>query len=88
METISIPVGFFRPIREICEIRGRKPLRYKIVFLGSMNFLDVLLLSLAAVFIIIGIYEIMALGLGQAYWAIMISAISFFIYSYRKRRKA
>jgi hypothetical protein len=53
-----------------------------------MNFLDVLLLSLAAVFIIIGMYEIMALGLGQAYWAIMLSVISFFIYSYRKRRKA
>ena len=66
----------------------KRPLRYKIVFLGSMNLVDVLLLSLAAVFIIIGIYEIMAFGLGQAYWAIMLSVISFFIYSYRKRRKA
>jgi len=52
-----------------------------------MNFVDVLLLSLAAVFIIIGIYEVMALGLGQAYWAIMLSVVLFFIYSYRKRRK-
>ena len=53
-----------------------------------MNLVDVLLLSLAAVFIIIGIYEIMAFGLGQAYWAIMLSVIAFFIFSYRKRRKA
>ena len=53
-----------------------------------MNLVDVLLLSLAAVFIIIGIYEVMAFGFGQAYWAIMLSVISFFIYSYRKRRKA
>jgi len=53
-----------------------------------MNFLDVLLLSLAAVFIIIGIFEVMALGLGQAYWAIMLSVTFFFIYSYRKRKKA
>jgi hypothetical protein len=53
-----------------------------------MNFVDVLLLSLAAVFIIIGIYEIMAFGLGHAYWAIMLSVSFFFLYSYRKRKKA
>jgi hypothetical protein len=53
-----------------------------------MNFVDVLLLSLAAVFIIIGVYENRVLGLGQAYWAIMLSVGSFFIYWYRKKRKS
>ena len=61
---------------------------YKIVFLPGMNLVDVLLLSLAAVFIIIGIYENMALGLGQAYWAIMLSVGFFFLYWYRKKRKS
>ena len=53
-----------------------------------MNLVDVLLLSLAAVFIIIGVYENMAIGLGQAYWAIMLSVGFFFIYWYRKKRKS
>ena len=51
-----------------------------------MRLTDVLLLSLAAVFIIIGIYELMTLGFGDAYWAIMVSVTAFFLYSYRKRR--
>lgn len=53
-----------------------------------MSLIDVLLLSLAAVFIIIGVYEIMTLGAGQAYWAIMLAMGLFFIYTYRKRKKA
>lgn len=44
-----------------------------------------LLLSLAVVFIIIGAYEVMTVGLSKAYWAIMLSMILFFIYSMRKR---
>lgn len=45
-----------------------------------------MLLSLAAGFVIIGIYEVMTLGIGHAYWAIMLSLILFFVYNYRKRK--
>jgi hypothetical protein len=51
-----------------------------------MKLIDILLLSLAAVFVIIGIYEVMALGLGHAYWAIMLSFGFFFLYMYRKKK--
>jgi hypothetical protein len=51
-----------------------------------MKLLDVALLSLAAGFVIIGIYEVMTLGIGHAYWAIMLSLILFFVYNYRKRK--
>ncbi|MBS1554189.1 MAG: hypothetical protein ACK514_17965 [Bacteroidota bacterium] len=51
-----------------------------------MKLLDVVLLSLAAGFVIIGIYEVMTLGIGHAYWAIMLSLILFFVYNYRKRK--
>jgi hypothetical protein len=50
-----------------------------------MKLVDMLLLSLAVVFIIIGAYEVMTVGLGQAYWSIMLSFILFFAYSLRKR---
>ncbi|MCB0491782.1 MAG: hypothetical protein KDC93_05135 [Cyclobacteriaceae bacterium] len=50
-----------------------------------MKLVDILLLSLAVVFIVVGAYEVMAVGLGHAYWAIMISMILFFVYSIRKR---
>jgi hypothetical protein len=49
-----------------------------------MKLVDILLLSLAVVFIIIGAYEVMAVGLGHAYWSIMISLILFFAYKMRK----
>lgn len=51
-----------------------------------MKLIDSVLLSLAAAFIIIGIYEVMAYGAGQAYWAVMLAIVFFFAYSYRKRR--
>jgi hypothetical protein len=51
-----------------------------------MILVDVLLLSLAVVFIIVGIYEVMTVGIGHAYWAIMLSVILFFLYIYRKKR--
>ncbi len=53
---------------------------------SAMKLVDVLLLSLAAVFVIIGIYEVMTLGFGHAYWAIMLSFGFFFIYTYRKKK--
>jgi hypothetical protein len=51
-----------------------------------MKLVDILLLSLAAAFVIIGIYEMMALGVGQGYWAIMLSIALFFFYGYRKKK--
>lgn len=51
-----------------------------------MKLMDVLLLSLAAFFIIIGIYEVMTVGIGQAYLYIMISTVLFFYYTLRKRK--
>jgi predicted membrane protein len=50
-----------------------------------MKLPDSILLSLAVVFVIIGIYEVMAYGAGQAYWAVMLAVLFFFIYVYRKR---
>jgi uncharacterized membrane protein len=51
-----------------------------------MKLMDVVLLSLAAVFAIIGIYEAMKLGIGQAYWAVMVSFGFLFYYNYRKKK--
>jgi len=51
-----------------------------------MKLIDSLLLSLAVAFTLIGIYEIMAYGAGQAYWAVMLAVLFFFVYAYRKRQ--
>jgi len=51
-----------------------------------MKLIDILLLSLAAFFIIIAIYEIMTVGIGQAYWLVMMAVMLFFVYTYRKKR--
>jgi hypothetical protein len=51
-----------------------------------MKLVNSLLLSLATAFIIIGIYEMMALGVGKGYWAVMLSIAFFFLYLYRKRK--
>jgi hypothetical protein len=52
-----------------------------------MKLLDIIILSLAVGFLIIGIHQVMVLGLGQAYWALMITLILFFILTLRKRTK-
>jgi uncharacterized membrane protein len=52
-----------------------------------MKLLDVILLSLASFFVIIGIYETMTVGIGQAYTWVMVAAILFLIYTYRKKGK-
>jgi hypothetical protein len=67
----SPPFTYYLPIPYLC---------------GTMKLVDVLLLSLAAVFVIIGIYEVMTLGIGHAYWAIMLSFGFFFLYTYRKKK--
>jgi hypothetical protein len=51
-----------------------------------MKLLDILLLSLAAAFIIMGIYEVMTVGIGGAYTYIMLSTLLFFYYTYRKKK--
>lgn len=52
-----------------------------------MKLLDIILLSLAAFFVIIGIYEIMTVGIGQAYTWVMVAVTLFLIYTYRKKGK-
>jgi hypothetical protein len=52
-----------------------------------MKLVDVLILSLAVVFIIIGIHQTMTVGFTQAYWAIMLSMILLFIFNLRKRKQ-
>jgi hypothetical protein len=51
-----------------------------------MKLLDVIILSLAVVFIIVGIHQVMTVGLGKAYWAIMLALIFFFIFGLRKKK--
>ncbi len=53
---------------------------------GIMKLLDIILLSLAAFFVIVGIYEVMTVGIGQAYWLIMMATILFFAYTLRKKK--
>ena len=53
-----------------------------------MKLFDTVLLSLGVVFIIIGAYEVMAYGLGHAYFSIMAAMIAFFWFTYRKKSKA
>ena len=51
-----------------------------------MKLPDIILLSLAVVFVIIGVYEIMTLGFAKGYWAVMASFAFLFFYNYRKRK--
>ena len=55
------------------------------IFAVSMKLIDVLVLSLAIAFLIIGIHQIMTLGFGKGYWAIMLSLILYFVYNLRKK---
>ena len=49
-----------------------------------MSLTSIILLSLSIVFLVIGVYEGITLGIGQAYWSVMLSVAFFFIYTYRK----
>jgi hypothetical protein len=49
-----------------------------------MKLADVIILSLAVVFIIIGIHQVMTIGFGHAYWVIMLALVLFFIFKIRK----
>jgi len=49
-----------------------------------MSLTSILLLALSFVFLVIGVYEAIKLGIGHAYWSIMLSVAFFFIYAYKK----
>ncbi|MDV3307381.1 MAG: hypothetical protein LOY03_01000 [Cyclobacteriaceae bacterium] len=51
-----------------------------------MNLIDVIILSLAVVFVVIAIHQTMVSGFGASYWAAMLALLLFFVYNYRKRR--
>lgn len=51
-----------------------------------MKLREVLLLSLSAAFIIIGVHQVMNVGLGKGYWAIMLALIFFFIFNLVRRK--
>lgn len=53
-----------------------------------MKLFDTVLLSLGVVFIIIGIYEVMAVGLGSAYIFVMLAITALLWFTYRKNSKA
>lgn len=51
-----------------------------------MKLLDVILISLAVAFLIIGIHQTMTVGFLHAYWVIMLALLLFFIFNLRKRK--
>jgi hypothetical protein len=52
-----------------------------------MKLSDIILLSLAVGFLIIGIHQTMTLGFGQAYWALMLTMVLFFVIVLRKKKR-
>lgn len=51
-----------------------------------MKLPEVLLLSLSFAFTIIGVHQIINVGLGNGYWAIMLALAFFFIFTLRRRK--
>jgi hypothetical protein len=51
-----------------------------------MKLVEIILISLAVVFVIIGMYEIMTLGPSNGYWAVMLAMVFFFAYYIRKNK--
>ncbi|NOT74707.1 MAG: hypothetical protein HOP08_07240 [Cyclobacteriaceae bacterium] len=52
-----------------------------------MKLLDTIILSLGVVFIIIGAYEVMSVGLKSAYPYLMVALLMIFWFTYRKISK-
>lgn len=52
-----------------------------------MKLLDYILFSIAVAFFIIGIYEVMVLGIEYAYGIFMVSLVLLFLFGYRKRQR-
>jgi hypothetical protein len=71
-------------------LRRRQPISQPSVnyqyFYTNMKLPDVLILSVAVVFAIIGIHQTMVLGFGKAYWALMLALILYFVYNLRKKK--
>jgi hypothetical protein len=57
-----------------------------LVFLPFMKLPDVILLSVTVAFVLIGIHQIRTVGFGNAYWAIMLALVFFFLYNLRRRK--
>ncbi len=53
-----------------------------------MKLVDILILSLAVVFSIIGIHLTMTVGVSNAYWAIMLSTALYFLFVLRRKKKS
>ena len=54
---------------------------------SKKNLIDIIVLSLAAVFLIIGIHQTITVGFGQSYWLFMLSIALLLYQQIRKARK-
>lgn len=52
-----------------------------------MKLFDAILLSLSAGFFIIGVHQVMTLGITYAYWILMLSMLLLFWYRVRKKKE-
>ena len=71
------------PFEGLCMPAQEPNYRY---FCLNMKLVDVLVLSLAVAFLIIGIHQTMVVGFGKAYWAIMLSLVLYFVFNFRKKK--
>jgi hypothetical protein len=51
-----------------------------------MKLPDVIYLSLAVAFIIIGIHQVINVGFTKGYWALMLALLFFFLFNLRRRK--
>jgi len=52
-----------------------------------MKLPDVIFGALAVVFLVIGTHQVMTVGFGNAYWAVMLALVFFFLFNLRRRKK-
>lgn len=52
-----------------------------------MKLLDYILFSMALGLFVVGTYEAIVLGIGQAYWMFMLSLSLLFLFGYRKNAR-
>lgn len=55
-------------------------------FCSLMKLSDIIILSLAVAFLIIGIHQIMVNGFANSYWILMIPLILYFVLNLRKKK--
>lgn len=51
-----------------------------------MKLIDVVLLSLAVAFFIMGVHQTITVSFAKAYWLIMLATVFLFAYTYRKKK--